>query len=636
MPVIRVSKNEFGIKPESTAFDVLRLRHQGKREDVLVCRINGKLSDLSANVKEGDSIEFLTFEDEDAKQVFWHSSAHILGYAIKNVYPEALLSSGPPTESGFFYDVWLEKPFSQSEYARLEKEIQRIIKKGFLFRKLTKSKADLLQQYENNPYKAHFVQKKVAGQSSVYDIGDFSDFCEGPHIPSTSVVKAFKIVKNSSSYFLGDSANDSLQRIFGISFPKKEMLKEFLEIQEKAKARDHRKIGLEMDLFFFHPYSPGGCFFLPDGAFIYNSLVGFIKDEYLKRGFQEVVTPNLFSLELWEESGHLQNYKEHMFLVGENMGLKPMNCPGHCLMFRHMERSYKELPLRLADFGVLHRNELRGTLSGLTRVRRFQQDDAHIFCAPEQIQEEIEGCLGFLDCVYGRLGFEFDLFLSTRPEKFLGKIEDWDRAEDALRRALGTRAYKINERDGAFYGPKIDIVIFDALKRKHQCATIQLDFQLPQRFSLKFKKSDGGYDMPVIVHRAILGSIERMVAILIENYGKRLPFWISPRQIALIPLSSSVYDYAEEVFSRFSSFRVTRFDDDGLTLSRKIRNAQIKGYSMIVVIGEKEKSERKLSVRVGNEMKSYEISELFDVLRWRMENRSDLPVVSDLTISTRP
>lgn len=634
MPVIKVSKEEFEISSESTALEILK--YQKKKDGVLVCRINGKLSDLSAQVREGDSVEFLTFEDEDAKQVFWHSSAHILGYAIKNIYPKALLSSGPPTESGFFYDVWLERPFTQGDYGKLEKEIQRIIKRNFTFKKLTKTKKELLEQYAENPYKTHFVEKKVVGQSSVYDIGEFSDFCEGPHVPSTSSVRAFKIMKNSSSYFLGDSSNDTLQRIFGISFPNKEMMAEFLDIQEKAKSRDHRKIGLDMNLFFFHPYSPGGCFFLPDGAVVYKNLVSFLQDEYRKRGFQEVITPNLFSLELWEESGHLQNYKENMFLVEDSMGLKPMNCPGHCIMFRHGERTYKELPMRLADFGVLHRNELRGTLSGLTRVRRFQQDDAHIFCAADQIQEEIKGSLEFLEYVYERLGFEFDLFLSTRPEKFLGKAEDWEKAEEALRKGLGTRRYRVNEGDGAFYGPKIDIQILDALKRKHQCATIQLDFQLPQRFNLKFKKSDGSYEAPVIIHRAILGSIERMMAILIENYGKRLPFWITPRQIALVPISSSVEDYATEILRRFSSFHIRKFDEEGLTLSKKIRNAQLGGYSVIVIVGEKEKKERKLSVRVGHETKLYEIEELFESLRWRMESRADLPVVSDLTISTKP
>lgn len=627
---IKITGVDSDLAKNTTALEISQRQHSS--DEILVCKINGVLSDLSQKVKNGDTVEFLTFEDDEAKRVFWHSSAHVLGHAILNLYPDALLSSGPATDAGFFYDVKLDAPFTQSDYAQLEKEVQKIVKKNLSFEKCAKTKDELLAQYKTNPYKTHFVNEKVRDESSVYVLGAFVDLCQGPHIPSSGFVRAFKIVKNSSAYFLGDASQDSLQRIFGVSFPKKEMLKEFLEIQQKALLLDHRKIGQEMDLFFFHVYSPGSAFFLPDGAIIYNNLVNFIRDEYKKRGFNEVITPNLFDLELWKESGHLENYKENMFLIEDKMGLKPMNCPGHCLMFRHMERTYRELPLRYADFGVLHRNELKGALSGLTRVRRFQQDDAHIFCAREQIKSEIQNCLEFLEFVYKTLGFGFELFLSTRPDKFLGEISDWDMAEDSLKEALGDRRYKINEKDGAFYGPKIDILILDALKRKHQCATIQLDFQMPQRFGLRFKKSDGGYDVPVIIHRAIFGSLERMMAILIENYGKRLPFWLTPRQIALVPVVPSVQGYVDEVFRKFSAFHTRVFDDEGLTFNKKIRNAQIKGYSVVVVIGEKEQRERSLSVRIDNESRSYGIDELFDKLRWKVDNRRDLPSVEDLKI----
>ncbi|KAL0265668.1 UNVERIFIED_CONTAM: hypothetical protein PYX00_011382 [Menopon gallinae] len=634
MPTIKIDDADIQLGKGATARDVAsRLPN---KEDILVCRINGKLSDLSTEVKHGDSVEFLTFEDSEAQQVFWHSSAHVLGYAILNTYPGALLSSGPPTESGFFYDVKLDEPFTQSDYQRLEKEAKRIIKRNYVFEKLLKTKDELLEEYRHNPYKTHFVNEKVRAASTVYKVGAFSDLCQGPHIYSTGAIKSFKIQKNSSAYFLGDAKNASLQRIFGVSFPRKGMLEAFLEAQEKARERDHRRVGMEMDLFFFHPYAPGSAFFLPEGAAVYNGLVDFIKDEYRARGFQEVITPNLFDIELWKESGHLENYRENMFLVGDKMGLKPMNCPGHCIIFRHTERTYKELPLRLADFGVLHRNELKGALSGLTRVRRLQQDDAHIFCTRGQVQSEIEGCLEFLGHVYRKLGFSFEVLLSTRPEKFLGDVSEWDHAEDALRRALdkGEGRYKINEGDGAFYGPKIDIIILDALNRKHQCATIQLDFQLPQRFNLKFKRSDGGYEAPVIIHRAILGSVERMIAILLENYGKHLPFWLSPRQIALVPVGPSVERYAEEVFHAFSEFKIRAFDDESLTFNKRIRNAQVGGYIVIVVVGEKEQASRTLSVRVENETRTYGAEELLGILQWRVKNRMDLPGVEDLRIST--
>ena len=616
MPIIKVHNLDLSVEDGITALDI-----SGRREnssEILVCRVNGKLRDLSSPVKDGDCVEFLTFEDEEAKRVFWHSSAHVLGCAILSVYPDALLSSGPATEEGFFYDVRLAQPFTQEDYAQLEKAASKVIRGNHVFHREAWKKDALLKEYERNPYKTHFVATKVDGESSVYRVKDFADMCQGPHIHSTSAIKAFKILKNSSSYFLGDAANDSLQRIFGISFPRKEMMDAFLHFRERAKMLDHRRLGLELDLFFFHPYSPGSAFFLPEGAFIYNSLVEFIRGEYKKRGYEEVISPNIFSLDLWKESGHLDNYKENMFLLEGGMGLKPMNCPGHCLMFRHVERTFRDLPMRIADFGVLHRNELRGALSGLTRVRRFQQDDAHIFCTMGQIEAEIRGCVDFLEHVYQKLGFKFETLLSTRPEKFLGSVHEWEAAEDALRRVLRGREYELNEGDGAFYGPKIDVVVLDALKRKHQCGTIQLDFQLPQRFGLKFKKSDGSYEAPVMVHRAIFGSIERMMAILIENYGKRLPFWLNPRQVALIAISGSVSDYVDEVRQRFRVFRTRVFDEEGLTLNKKIRNAQTRGYSVVVFVGEREKQRRNVSVRVGNETREYEIDDIFETLHWRL------------------
>uniref|UniRef100_A0A8C8LZ61 threonine--tRNA ligase n=1 Tax=Oncorhynchus tshawytscha TaxID=74940 RepID=A0A8C8LZ61_ONCTS len=435
------------------------------------------------------------------------------------------------------------------------------------------------------------------GLKSKIMCGPLIDLCRGPHVRHTGKIKALKIHKNSSTYWEGKADMETLQRIYGISFPDPKMLKEWERFQEEAKNRDHRKLGREQDLFFFHDLSPGSCFFLPKGSYIYNSLVDFIRSEYRKRGFQEVVTPNIYNSKLWQTSGHWQHYSDNMFsfeVEKEVFALKPMNCPGHCLMFDHRPRSWRELPLRMADFGVLHRNELSGALTGLTRVRRFQQDDAHIFCTMDQIEEEIKGCLDFLRTVYDCFGFSFKLNLSTRPEKFLGEPAVWDQAEKQLENSLNEFGEKwvLNPGDGAFYGPKIDIQIKDAIGRYHQCATIQLDFQLPIRFNLTFQR-------PVIIHRAILGSVERMIAILTENYGGKWPLWLSPRQVMVVPVGPTLDDYAQKIRDDFHrGGLMTDVDcDASCTLNKKIRNAQLAQYNFILVVGEKEKTSETVNVR---------------------------------------
>uniref|UniRef100_A0A671Y5G4 threonine--tRNA ligase n=1 Tax=Sparus aurata TaxID=8175 RepID=A0A671Y5G4_SPAAU len=441
--------------------------------------------------------------------------------------------------------------------------------------------------------------------------GPLIDLCRGPHVRHTGKIKAMKIYKvcgkthtfnNSSTYWEGRSDMETLQRIYGISFPDSKMLKEWERFQEEAKNRDHRKIGKDQELFFFHDLSPGSCFFMPRGAYIYNTLTEFIRDEYWRRGFQEVASPNIYNSKLWETSGHWQHYSENMFsfpVEEEIFALKPMNCPGHCLMFSHRPRSWRELPLRLADFGVLHRNELSGTLTGLTRVRRFQQDDAHIFCTMDQIETEMKGCLDFLRCIYDVFGFSFQLHLSTRPEKYLGDIAVWNQAEKQLENSLNEfgEPWKLNPGDGAFYGPKIDIKIKDAIGRYHQCATIQLDFQLPIRFNLTFDGDDKA--RPVIIHRAILGSVERMIAILTENYAGKWPLWISPRQVMLVPVNPSCEDYAKRVCKQFTEagFMADADLDSGCLLNKKIRNAQLAQYNFILVVGEKEKMTNSVNVR---------------------------------------
>jgi len=416
------------------------------------------------------------------------------------------------------------------------------------------------------------------------------------------------VTKNSSSYWQGKAENDLLQRVYAISFPDKKLLKEWEQFQEEAEKRDHRNIGKQQELFFFHPLSPGSPFFLPHGLRIYSKLMEFTRNEYRKRGFTEVQTPNMFNINLWETSGHWQNYKENMFSFkceDQEFALKPMNCPGHCLMFAHRMRSYRELPIRFADFGVLHRNEYSGALTGLTRVRRFQQDDAHIFCTQDQIYSEMKNALGFMQHVYGIFGFDFRLELSTRPDKFLGDIEMWNKAEKQLEQILNEykqetgREWKLNPGDGAFYGPKIDIHISDAIKRSHQCATIQLDFQLPIRFNLKYAGvNDKEEERPVIIHRAIYGSLERMIAILIEHTAGKWPFWISPRQAIVLPVTEKLNQYAEEVRSLL--WAQGYYVDSDVTdkkLQKKIREAQLAQYNYILVVGEKEKDTGTVNVR---------------------------------------
>ncbi|KAJ3603731.1 hypothetical protein NHX12_028472 [Muraenolepis orangiensis] len=580
---------------------------QGLADNTVIAKVNNVVWDLDRPLEEDCSLQLLKFEDDEAQAVYWHSSAHIMGEAMERVYG-GCLCYGPPIESGFYYDMFLEnnEGVSSNDFPGLENLCKKIIKEKQPFERLEIKKETLLDMFKYNKFKCRILNEKVTTPTTtVYRCGPLIDLCRGPHVRHTGKIKVLKIHKNSSTYWEGKADMETLQRIYGISFPDTKLLKEWEQFQEEAKNRDHRKLGRDQDLFFFHDLSPGSCFFLPKGAFIYNTLVQFIRSEYRKRGFQEVVTPNIYNSKLWKTSGHWQHYSENLFsfeVEKETFALKPMNCPGHCLMFDHRPRSWRELPLRLADFGVLHRNELSGALTGLTRVRRFQQDDAHIFCTMEQIEEEMKGCLDFLRTVYAVFGFTFKLNLSTRPEKFLGEPEVWDHAEKQLEKSLNEFGEKwvLNPGDGAFYGPKIDIEIKDAIGRYHQCATIQLDFQLPIRFNLSFVSQDGDdKKRPVIIHRAVLGSVERMIAILTENYGGKWPLWLSPRQVMVVPVGPTCDEYAQKVQQEFHSVGLMTDVDvvPGCTLNKKIRNAQLAQYNFILVVGEKEKTGQTVNVR---------------------------------------
>ncbi|AMD19961.1 HCL190Wp [Eremothecium sinecaudum] len=586
-----------------------------------ISKVNGELWDLERPLEgeEGDKlkVEFFDFASDEGRRVFWHSSAHVLGEACE-CHLGAHICLGPPTDDGFFYEFSCgdskdpesqARTVSQADFPNLEGVAKNVIKEKQKFERLVMSKEDLLKMFHYSKYKTYLVQTKIpdGGSTTVYKCGKLIDLCVGPHIPHTGRIKAFKLLKNSSCYFLGDSNNDSLQRVYGISFPDKKLMDAHLKFLAEASMRDHRKIGREQELFMFNEMSPGSCFWLPHGTRIYNTLVDFLRAEYRTRGYEEVITPNMYNSKLWETSGHWANYKENMFtfeVEKESFGLKPMNCPGHCLMFKSRERSYRELPWRVADFGVIHRNEFSGALSGLTRVRRFQQDDAHIFCTHDQIETEIENIFDFLKYAYGVFGFEFKMELSTRPENYVGDLETWNSAEAKLESALVKWGgdWELNPGDGAFYGPKIDIMISDALKRWHQCATIQLDFQLPNRFNLEFKAKENQegecYERPVMIHRAILGSVERMTAILTEHYAGKWPFWLSPRQVLVVPVGVKYQDYAQSVRDQLAEAGCyADVDLSGNTLQKKVRTGQLYKYNFIFVVGEQEMNEQSVNIR---------------------------------------
>lgn len=592
-------------------------------DTAVAAQVNGEPYDLERPLETDSDLRFLTFDSPEGKAVFWHSSTHVLGAAAEQ-FLGAILCRGPSTQCGFYHDFFLgkERTVRGTDLPVLERICQEITAAAQPFRRLEASQDQLRQLFKDNPFKLHLIEEKVTGPTAtVYGCGMLVDLCHGPHLRHTGQIGSLKLLTNSSSLWRSSGAPEALQRVSGISFPTAELLRAWEAQKEEAELRDHRRVGKEQELFFFHELSPGSCFFLPRGTRVYNALVAFIRAEYARRGFSEVKTPTMFSTKLWEQSGHWEHYREDMFALKppgsdrstssqsdcsakhptNTFALKPMNCPAHCLIFAHRPRSWRELPLRLADFGALHRAEASGSLGGLTRLWCFQQDDAHIFCAPDQLETEIRGCLDFLRSVYAVLGFSFHLALSTRPSGFLGEPCLWDQAEQVLQQALEDfgEPWDLNPGDGAFYGPKIDVHLHDALGRPHQCGTIQLDFQLPLRFNLQYKGQAGALEQPVLIHRAVLGSVERLLGVLAENCGGKWPLWLSPFQVVVIPVGTEQEEYAREVQQNLrAAGLVSDLDaDSGLTLSRKVRRAQLAHYNFQFVVGPKEQSKRTVNIR---------------------------------------
>ena len=550
---------------------------------------------------------------EVEESLFWHSTSHILAQAVKRLFPDAKLAIGPSIENGFYYDFDVEKPFSEEDLAKIEEEMKKIIKEDLELERfeLPREEALKLMEEKGEPYKVELINDLPDGEViSFYKQGDFTDLCRGPHVPSTGAIKAVKLLTSSGAYWRGDEKNKMLQRIYGISFPKASELEEYLNMLEEAKKRDHRKLGKELDLFFFDETAPGMAYWMPKGFKMMNILIDLWRKEHEKRGYLEFSGPQLNSSELWKTSGHWDHYKEDMFVLtdsdGKEQALKPMNCPNAIKIFDSKLRSYKELPLRFNDIDVIHRNEKSGQLNGLFRVRMFRQDDAHNFITQDQIGSEIKDIIEIAKYLYGIFGLDFELTLSTRPDDFMGDIELWNEAEANLRSVLdelcGVNQYRINEGDGAFYGPKIDIKMKDCLGREWQMGTVQVDFQLPLRFNLSYIDSNGDKKVPILIHRALFGSFERFIGIITEHFAGAFPVWLAPVQVKVLPISDNQKAYAEEVVARLAKegFRV-ELDDRQEKIGYKIREAQLSKVPYMLILGEKEVEAGAVGVRARKE-----------------------------------
>ena len=573
--------------------------------NAVAAKVNGKLTDLSHALSEGDKLELVTLKDKEGLDVYRHTCAHVLAQAVKNIFPTCKLAIGPVIENGFYYDFEFNTPITQEDFGKIEAEMEKIIKANTPIERFElprKEAVELMTRFKEK-YKVEIINDLPEGeQISFYKQGAFTDLCRGPHLPSTGKIKAFKLTSLAGAYWRGNEKNKMLTRIYGVAFAKKDEMKAYFEMLEEAKKRDHIKLGRELKLFALLPEGKGFPFFLPNGMVLKNILADYWRDLHRKEGYVEIQTPIILTRTLWENSGHWDHYKDNMYTTkidGEDCAVKPMNCPGGMLVYKLTPHSYKDLPIRMGEMGLVHRHEKSGQLHGLFRVRCFTQDDAHIFMLPEQITDEIKGVVRLTDRIYKQFGFKYKVELSTRPKDSMGTEEEWNAATDALRAALDDLGleYEINEGDGAFYGPKIDFHLQDSIGRTWQCGTIQLDFQMPQRFELEYVGEDGAKHRPIMIHRAIYGSMERFIGILIEHYAGKFPVWLAPVQVKVLPITDRTRVYAEKVAAMLRDKGV-RVEIDGRNekIGYKIREAKLEKVPYVLVVGDSEEAEGTVNV----------------------------------------
>ena len=594
------------IEKGAKIIDVAQKISEGLARNATCGEINGEIKDLRYEIQEDCDLVIHTFNQEDleGKKAYWHTTSHIMAQAVKRLFPDVKFAIGPSIDDGFYYDFDVEKPFTDEDKEKIEEEMKKIIKEDIKIERFSLPKKEALELMKEQPYKQELIEELPEGEEiSFYKQGDFTDLCAGPHLMSTGKVKSIKILSSSGAYWRGSEKNKMLQRIYAISFPKASMLQEYLDLLEEAKKRDHKKLGKELELFMISPEGPGFPFFLPKGMVLRNVLEDYWRKIHREHGYQEVKTPMILNEELWHRSGHWDHYKENMYTTkidDTDYGIKPMNCPGGMIVYKSKMRSYKDLPIRMGELGLVHRHEKSGELNGLFRVRCFTQDDAHIFCLPSQIEEEISGVIKLVDEVYKLFGFDYKVELSTRPEDSMGSDEQWELAENALKKVLEDRKidYELNEGDGAFYGPKIDFHITDCLGRSWQCGTVQLDFQMPERFDLTYIGEDGEKHRPVMLHRVIFGSIERFIGNLIEQYAGAFPAWLAPVQVKILPITDNQHEYAHKIAKKYEEKGIrVEVDDRSEKTGYKIREAQLEKVPYMLIVGEKEVEANTVSIR---------------------------------------
>ena len=606
MQIVLKNGDQMQLAEGATAQDAAQAISEGLARAAVAAKVNGELVDLSHVLREGDAVEIVTLKDKEGLEVYRHTCAHVLAQALKTIFPTCKLAIGPVIDNGYYYDVDFKTPITIEEFEKVVGEMGKIIKSNLPIRRLTLPREEaiaLMSQY-HEPYKVELIQDLPEGEEiSFYQQGAFTDLCRGPHLPSTGKIKAFKLVSIAGAYWRGDEKKKMLTRIYGTAFAKKDEMDEYFQMLEEAKKRDHIKLGKELKLFALLPEGKGFPFFLPNGMILKNTLIDYWRQIHRREGYVEVQTPIILNRSLWETSGHWDHYKENMYTTkidGEDCAIKPMNCPGGLLVYKTQPHSYKDLPIRMGELGIVHRHEKSGQLHGLMRVRCFTQDDAHIFMLPEQITDEIKGVVRIIDEVYKLFGFKYHVELSTRPDNAIGSDEDWEAATNALRAALDGIGleYVVNEGDGAFYGPKIDFHLEDSIKRTWQCGTIQLDFQLPQRFEIEYVGEDGQKHRPIMIHRVVFGSIERFIGILIEHFAGKFPVWLAPEQVKVLPVTDRAADYAQQLVKEMNEMGLRASADlRKEKIGRKILDAEVEKVPYKLIVGDKEVEDGTVSVR---------------------------------------